>query len=152
MLLSDLFYSADTNVDIKNKLQKSLLDYFADLKQTDKQQYKKIMKDIYTDIHGQHFDMHLANKAVSKMENVDGTTGAHWTFDQINNIINQNNIKSHKYNNYDFYYVVNMLYSDYQTVLGNDINVYIKLTKAWLDDPDVGEGKAFRYYFDVVRA
>ena len=35
---------------------------------------------------------------------------------------------------------------------GNDSNTYIQLAKAWLEDIDVAEGKAWRYYQKVVKS
>lgn len=45
-----------------------------------------------------------------------------------------------------------MLYSDYYNVLGSDTAIYVKLSKAWFEDPDVSEGKAYRYYMQVAKA
>lgn len=45
-----------------------------------------------------------------------------------------------------------MLYSDYYNIFGNDSNSYIQLATAWLNDPDVPEGKAWRYYKKVVKS
>lgn len=41
---------------------------------------------------------------------------------------------------------MNMMYSDYRSVVGNDADMYYKLSKAFLEDPDAPEGKAFLYY------
>lgn len=38
-----------------------------------------------------------------------------------------------------------------ETVL-NLANIYVKLSKAWFEDPDVSEGKAYRYYMQVAKA
>lgn len=49
-------------------------------------------------------------------------------------------------------FVMNMLYSDYYNVLGSDTATYVKMSKAWFEDPDVSEGKAYRYYMQVAKA
>lgn len=54
-------------------------------------------------------------------------------------------------NLWDFYYVINMYYSDYNTVIGEDITMAAKLSKAFIEDVDVPEGKAYRYYKYVVK-
>jgi hypothetical protein len=47
---------------------------------------------------------------------------------------------------------MNMLYSDYYNVLGSDTATYVKMSKAWFEDPNVSEGKAYRYYMQVAKA
>ena len=38
---------------------------------------------------------------------------------------------------------MNMLYSDFTGVVGNDANIYLKMAKAYIDDPDASEGKVY---------
>ena len=38
---------------------------------------------------------------------------------------------------------MNMLYSDYSEIYGSDINMYIRVAKAYMRDPDAPEGKVF---------
>lgn len=84
--------------------------------------------------------------------NVDGTEGAHWSVEQIDDVIRQYGIKCIGFNRWDLYFVMNMLYSDYYNVLGSDTATYVKMSKAWFEDPDVSEGKAYRYYMQVAKA
>lgn len=72
--------------------------------------------------------------------------------DLLDDVIRQYNIKCVGFNRWDLYYVMNMLYSDYYNVLGSDTAIYVKLSKAWFEDPDVSEGKAYRYYMQVAKA
>lgn len=93
-----------------------------------------------------------AEKAVENFKNVDGTEGAHWSVEQIDDVIRQYGIKCIGFNRWDLYFVMNMLYSDYYNVLGSDTATYVKMSKAWFEDPDVSEGKAYRYYMQVAKA
>ena len=81
----------------------------------------------------------LAKKAVSAMRNVDGTTGEHWSMEKTNPLAEQNGIKEKA----DFYYTMNMLYSDFSDVLGSEASTYVKMAKAYMHDPDAPEGKVF---------
>ena len=36
-----------------------------------------------------------------------------------------------------------MLYSDFSDVVGNDTSLYVKMARAYLDDPDASKGKAY---------
>lgn len=41
---------------------------------------------------------------------------------------------------------MNMIYSDYYGAVSNDIGIYIRLAKKFLEDKDAKEGKALCYY------
>ena len=105
-------------------------------------EYLKVEHELYKLVYGEHLNDTLAYKWVSKMENKDGTKGAHWTIDQTNQYAGN-------YDKYDWYAVLNMMYSDYYNPKF-DTNTYIELAKDWLDDTAVGEGKTLKYYLYVV--
>lgn len=114
--------------------------------------YRGSMLCLYKALHGEHFNEQLATEAVAGMMNEDGTKGAKWDMMQVKNFMNQYRPSSALYNEYDFYYVMNMLWSDHSRILGSDANLYAKMAISWLEDKDVPEGKAFRYYFNVAKA
>ena len=98
--------------------------------------------------YGTHFDEHLAKKAVAGMKNVDGTCGEHWTYEQTRQLADQQVITQKA----DWYYVMNMLYSDYSEIYGSDINMYIRVAKAYMRDPDAPEGKVFDLWLAQMEA
>lgn len=114
--------------------------------------YTPVVDKLYKECYGEHFSDWLAEKAVENFKNVDGTEGAHWSVEQIDDVIRQYGIKCIGFNRWDLYFVMNMLYSDYYNVLGSDTATYVKMSKAWFEDPDVSEGKAYRYYMQVAKA
>lgn len=65
-------------------------------------------------MYGPHFNEECALKAVSKMENEDGSRGEHWSLEETTSIANQYgiNLKGEKYNKYDWYVALNMIRSD----------------------------------------
>lgn len=98
--------------------------------------------------YGPHFDEALAKTAVSKMENVDGTYGEHWTYEQACQLAERHDVKYKA----DMYYVLNMFWSDFAKVLGNDADVYAKLAKAYICDPDAPSGKVLDIWVAQMRA
>ena len=102
--------------------------------------------------HGPHFNEEHARKAVMKMENEDGTRGPHWSLEETSALASQYGISlSGKFNRYDWFVALNMVYSDYYKVLlnitgSNNIKHYIEFAKAWLNDKDIDEGKMWYYY------
>lgn len=104
---------------------------------------KKMLLELHDLCFGPHFDTDMAIDAVSKMKNVDGTTGAHWSYAEV---VEEAKKRSIEYPT-DLYYAVNMLYSDLSNVIGMDPNKYIAIAKAlYWDDPDMPEGKLFKQY------
>lgn len=111
------------------------------------EEFYGVMYKIHCVAYGPHFDEQLAQLAVSRMKNVNGTTGEHWTFEQAARLAEQQNIDCVA----DFYYVINMLYSDFEKVLGSDVATYAKLAKAYISDPDAQDGKAFNIWASQTR-
>lgn len=72
-------------------------------------------------MYGPHFNEECALKAVSKMENEDGSRGEHWSLEETTSIANQYgiNLKGEKYNKYDWYVALNMIRSDYYRAVTN---------------------------------
>lgn len=106
--------------------------------------------------HGPHFNEEHARKAVSKMENEDGTRGPHWTLEETTTVANQHNVRlDEKFNKYDWHVALNMIYSDYYRVIINMTNTnttkhFVEMAKAWLHDKDIDEGKMWFYYTYVM--
>lgn len=110
---------------------------------------KALAEDLDFIIYGPHFTKEKAMQAVSHMVNEDGTTGQHWTCEETRSVAESKGIyfSAEKFNEYDWYYVMNMLYSDYYNVLGNNTDSYAKMAMAWLRDKDAPEGKAKKYCY-----
>lgn len=128
------------NEELMKKFFMAVSEAIEDMKDKDEYAYYKSYFTVHESIFGKHFNEELAKRAVSEMVNADGTKGEHWTIQQTNSLATTNGVT---YDKYDFYYVMNMLYSDFSGVVGNDVNTYFKIAKAYIDDPDASEGKAF---------
>lgn len=49
------------------------------------------------------------------------------------------------FNEYDWNYAMNMIYSDYCEVLGDNVTSYVRMAHKFLNDKDAPDGKALRY-------
>lgn len=93
--------------------------------------------------HGPHFNEEHARKAVMKMENEDGTRGPHWSIEETTTLASQYGISlTGKYNRYDWYVALNMVYSDYYRVImnitgSNNTKHYVEFAKALLEKLDI---------------
>ena len=119
------------------------------VKRIDEDVYEDIEMYLYKEVYGCHFTKWLLEKALKGMVNEDGTTGGHWTLEQTTSVARNNGIEFSKYNEYDWCYVMNMIYSDYYGAVSNDVSTYVKLSKKFLEDKDAVEGKALKYYLNM---
>lgn len=91
----------------------------------------------------------IYKKWMSKMENADGTTGPHFTKEQLQKIYNDEKIKEKGIEMDEFEVVLNMLYSDYCKVLKengmNSQKLYADLATAFIKDEDAEKHKTLRY-------
>ncbi len=94
----------------------------------------------------------MAHEWMHSLQNEDGTKGPHWTMDQAKQVMSQKGVKLDPL---EFWVVLNAMYSDYCGVLkkhgANNMDVYVDLAKAWLDDKDAKEGKAARYFQYIAK-
>lgn len=97
-------------------------------------------------------DEDTAREWMAHLQNEDGTTGAHWTMDQATQVMRQKGVDCDPL---EFWVALNMMYSDYlpvaQKANANNIDFYVNLAKAFLDDKDARPGKLARYYEVVVK-
>ena len=93
-----------------------------------------------------------AKEWTKQMHNEDGTTGPHWSMDQVKQVMAQHGIK---YEPAIFWAILNSIYSDYCTVFKkhnvNTMDMYVDMAKAWLNDKDAVKDKAGAYYECVVK-
>lgn len=119
--------------------------------------------DVDIERDGGHEEMRLSKRDMSEwkreLENADGTMGAHFDAQQIEQAMEALGIRPRGYDEKALCMTANMLYSDYCDVLKQFIPkekealVYVKLAKAFLDDEDAsvqGEEKLAAYYYTIV--
>lgn len=116
------------------------------LKETNPETYEELETYLYKEIYGKHFSDWLLEKATKNMINEDGTKGPHWSVEQTSSVAKANGISFDNFNEYDWNYVMNMIYSDYYGAVSNDVSMYVRLAKKFLEDRDSKEGKALCYY------
>lgn len=77
---------------------------------------------------------------------------AKWTMEQTTDVMFK---QGYHHKPFEFWAVMNAMYSDYGKTMvkfnADKPEVYAALTHDWLDDADAEEGKAGRYWRDVVK-
>ena len=87
-----------------------------------------------------------------KLQNEDGTTGPHWSYDQATNLMRQ---KGYNFEPVEFYAALNIMYSDYCKVAKkmnvNTVDFFASMAEAFLADQDAVKDKLAAYYSHVVK-
>lgn len=136
---------------LKEKYGACMEKFMRKLKSENQELYYELMSGLYVLVFGEHFNEELAKEAVENMKNADGTTGAHWSLKESVEAAKNEGISFNNFNEYDWFYVLNMIYSDFYKVFNGNTNMYVKTAFEWLNDIDVKPGKAYRYYMQVVK-
>lgn len=108
-------------------------------------------KTMYEEEYGCHIvDISVYEKAVSLLEWADGK-GYGAKFD-VDDILKMSNIdfSNKNYYEYDYAYVVNMLYSDYGHII-TELSQLLKMAKAYLEDPDYMGKADERAYHNAMK-
>ena len=97
-------------------------------------------------------DKKQAENWTKHMKNEDGSTGARWTFDEVQKVMQQYGVDCDPV---EFYATMNMLYSDYGKLFKKHnvatVQFYVDMAKAFLDDEDAVKDKLEQYYRYVVK-
>lgn len=98
------------------------------------------------------FTKEMAEKWMHGMKNGDGTTGPHWSMEQVKQLMEQKNLDCDLL---ELWTAMNMFYSDYYKVAKklnmNNVNFYLDMATAFLDDEDAVTDKLAAYYENVVK-
>lgn len=125
----------------KEKTDSFLCEELESLKKNDGRMYKRFVDRLYTSSYGSHFNEELYREAVELLP-----TGEHWSFREIGDYTSKKGLKyDDGFNEYDFAYVMNLLYSEYHEIIANT-DMYYAMAKAFLAEPRNRHGKAYRYY------
>lgn len=119
---------------------------FSKLKYIDEEMYEELEYELYKEVYGCHFNEWKLKCALENMHNEDGTKGGHWTVEETNSVARQHGVEFEHFNEYDWNYVMNMIYSDFYGAVPNETSSYVKLAKKFIHDKDAPKGKALKYY------
>ena len=115
-----------------------LIDSLYEMKENDYEKFKKYKNKIKGMAYGYKVDKELAKEIVDDMKPL----GEYWTMETIASVVINN---PHRIE--DMYVVMNSLVNDYQNVVSPDeVETYIKMANAWIDDPDAHENKIWWYF------
>lgn len=112
------------------------------------------MKESHHDLY-EHYKMCLYKMAYGEIisdemrEEIVERIGEHWTLEQTEQVK-----KDYGYNDIpanEFNVVMNMAYSDYKDVFEDNLDLYAKFSKAFIQDDDAKKGKVFIYFNEIAK-
>lgn len=154
MLLKKTYENLKGNPDgivIMEKMLNVMDKHLEQLKVAHPDKYSDLENCIYVIANGYHFNADMLDEYLEHMVNDDGTPAPKWTVAETTTVARQYNIKMDTFNEYDFNYVMNMLYSDYVSILSTNVASYAKMADKFLHDKDAPEGKALRYAISMKK-
>lgn len=125
------------------KLSDIFEELLTELQHQDPTKYLEILYCLHILAYGNHLDEALAYDWVEHLQNKDGSTGEHWTYEQSKQYAGL-------HDTYDFYTILNTMYSQHYNSKF-DTNIYVQLADDWLNDKNNSGGEALKYYFCMVK-
>lgn len=135
--------------DIMKEWGDFLCKVMCEIKKAHPDLYEEYWLEFYELNFGEHLNEHLARKWVESMKSANGE-GEHFSKTDADNYAKQVGLTFDGYNDWDWYAILNMIWSDYSGILGNNVDSYVRMAKATIEDIDV-KNKAFKYYLYVVK-
>ena len=122
-----------------NCLGDMLIDLLYMLKETDYNKFKKYKNKIVGMAYNYTLDEELAYEIVEDMK----PRGEYWDKETVISVVgNMPNIN-------EIYVVMNSLANDYGNIIPlEDVDTYVKMTNAWINDPDAKPNKVWHYFID----
>ena len=143
------------------KIKKYIEKIVENNKQEDMEKLSDILSEIIYKLKEPHYDkykhykMCLYEMAYGKIisdemrEEIVEKIGEHWTLEETENVRNEYGYTDILPN--EFNVVMNMAYSDYSEVFGDELDLYAKFSKAFIMDDDAKEGKVFIYFNEIPK-
>ena len=114
------------------------------VKETDKPKYDKYKTKLMGMAYDYKFDEEFAKHIVDEMSN-----GEIWDMEIIKTVMKNYNVNER---DCDFYIVMNSLANDYGDIIPiEDVETYIKMAKAFINDPDAKENKLWIYFTNIPK-
>lgn len=145
MSIKHMYQQAMNHPEVIEKMMEDFDIVMDIIKVEHPERYRDIKTNLYILVNGYHFDEDTLNDIYEDMVNDDGSRVPKWSVEETNSVARSNGISFRDFNEYDWNYAMNMIYSDYCEVLGDNVTSYVRMAHKFLNDKDAPDGKALRY-------
>lgn len=130
----------NVQMEMVHDIMLNMSDY---IKEISEEKYDCYWLQLYEIAYGEKLSQEMAECWVNSMRPY-----AKWSMEETNEVISA---KSLRVDPIEFYVVMNMMYSDYGEMIPFDLDTYIRLSIAWLQDADAGEHKLYNYWKYIIK-
>ena len=128
------------NVEDMEKLGDMLSEIIEETKDSHPEIYHQYKIELYEMAYGKKISEEMAENIVENMKPLS----EHWDIETIKSVLNND---THRLE--DMYVVMNSLANDYENVISlEDVQTYVKMAHAWLDDIDGHNNKVWWYFVE----
>lgn len=120
------------------QLKEVLVDAISYLKDNDYDKYRSIECKLYEIVEGKKLNEQKAKEWVENMK-----PAYKWTMQDTNQVRDSYRIEIPQT---DFYALMNMLYTDYNNAIGDNVETYVKLAQDWYFDEDSSKQGSEKLY------
>ena len=124
------------------KLSEMLTEIIYKLKEDHYDMYKHYKMCLYELAYGKTISDEMREEIVERI-------GEHWTLAETETVRSKYGYSDILPN--EFNVVMNMAYSDYSDVFGDNLDLYAKFSKAFIKDDDAKEGKVYIYFNQIPK-
>lgn len=115
------------------------------IKEYDENLYKKYKMELYSMAYGKRLNRQMAEEIVSKMKPYK----MHWSLEETRDI--QEEFGLQDLDEYAFFVVINSAYNDYRNIFGDNLDMYTRYTRDFIEDEDADEDKVFKYFTTIPK-
>lgn len=124
------------------KLSDMLVEVIYKMKEPHYDKYKHYKMCLYELAYGKTISDEMREDIVERI-------GEHWSLEETESVRNKYNYTDILPN--EFNVVMNMAYSDYKEVFGDNLELYVKFSHAFIKDDDAKDGKVFIYFNEISK-
>lgn len=135
----------DGNIQEMEDLSDILDEVIMDIYNYDKKKAEKYEMELYRMAYGDILSKEMAEEIIFKMQ----PYGQRWSLEEIRRIQNQYGLESIR--EVDFWIVMNAAYNDFRDIFDDNVDLYVKYTRDFIEDEDAKEGKVFLYFINIPR-
>lgn len=125
-----------------DKLSEILVEIIYKMKEPHYDLYKHYKMCLYEMAYGKVISNEMREEIVEKI-------GEHWTLEQTEQVKKDYGYEDIPAN--EFNVVMNMAYSDYSNIFGDNLDMYANFSKLFIKDEDAKDGKVFIYFENIPK-
>lgn len=134
------------NLEDMRNLSEMLEDTMKELKKYDEKKYKENEMKLYKMAYGSNLSVEMAEEIVRNMR----PYGTRWSLEETREIQNRTGLMDIR--DTDFFVVINSAYNDYKDLFNEDMDMYIRFTRDFIEDEDAKRDKVFEYFTKIANS